>query len=122
MKAFCLILFNQYKLQGSLFNEKHSKNLWHSHKLSENLSINSVATDGFVCSGTLVFSVNSTFKKTLGQVPRTQVDKSLVSRSINDASNNSEIAGTNTLPSNLGWMIPIDLLFWFEDLHDFLLP
>lgn len=75
-------------------------------------------TDGFVCSRTLAFRVNSTFKGTSRHVPRILLDKFLISKSVNDASNNSEIARTNILLSNLGLLVPISLLFQLEDLHN----
>lgn len=61
-------------------------------------------------------SVNSAFKRTLKHVPRTLQDKPLVSRCANDARNNSEIAQTDILPSNLGSLAPINLPFQLEDL------
>lgn len=51
-------------------------------------------------------------------MPRTRLDKPLVSRGVNDASSNSEIAQSNILPSNLGLLVPMGLLVQLEDLHN----
>lgn len=51
-------------------------------------------------------------------MPRTPLDKPLVSGSVNDASNHSEIARTNILPSNWGSLVPRGLLFQLEDPHN----
>lgn len=117
MKAFWLILSNQYELQGSLFSEKIQKAsviptsfLKILHKF--------LTTDGFVY---FRFRVNSPFKMTLGLGPRTQVAKSLVSRNSKDAINNSENAPTYFLPSESGSWVPKDSQFQFQDQHHFLL-
>lgn len=95
-KSFLLDFIQSIKIPEVPAQWKNWKDLWYSYKLSENLNINSVVTDGLVCARTLAFSMNPTFKRALGHVPRTQVEKSLVSGSINGTSSNSEIVFSNS--------------------------